>query len=204
MLIQIKFNKINKTTRIATIHKLNQIVTFSDSFLVLPTDDYFHRCWCFYEWSAAVFTGQQIQFHPNKFQNSEESLSFLSELMSSFHDSSNDDKPSKDQFIQKFIAYIETDKNLVWDNLMKVYDEETIIRYKKKLDTSRVRDWTIDQTCSWLTSIQFYQYQDAFKKHEINGPGLYNLYFEHQNLFQNDGDYQLVFFYFLHFYPIQK
>jgi len=64
MLIQIKFNKINKTTRVATIHKLNQIVTFSDSFLVLLTEDYFHRCWCFYEWSAAVFTGQQVQFYP--------------------------------------------------------------------------------------------------------------------------------------------
>ena len=172
---------------------MNQIVTFSDSFLVLPTDDYFHRCWCFYEWSAAVFTGQKVQFYPNKFQSSEESLSFLSELMSSFHDE-NDDKPSKDQFIQKFIAFIETDKNLVWDNLMKVYDEETIIRYQKKLDTSRVRDWSIDEVCSWLISIQFSQYQDTFGEHQINGLSLFNLYFEHQNLFHDEEDYQLVLF----------
>jgi len=171
-------------------------VTFSDSFLVLPTDDYFHRCWCFYEWSAAVFTGQQIQFYPNKFQSSEESLSFLSGLMSSFHDE-NDDKPSKDQFIQKFVAFIESDKNLVWDNLMKVYDEETIIRYKKKLDTTQIRNWTIDEVCSWLISIQFYQYQGIFREHGINGAVLFNLYFEHQNLFQSDEDYQKVSFSFL-------
>jgi len=167
-------------------------VTFSDSFLVLLTEDYFHRCWCFYEWSAAVFTGQQIQFYPNKFQSSEESLSFLSELMSSFHDQNHDDKPSKDQFIQKFVAFYESDKNLVWDNLMKVYDEETVIRYQKKLDTTQVRNWSIDEVCSWLITIQFYQYQDIFKKHQINGLSLYNLYFEHQNLFQNDEDYQKV------------
>jgi len=182
-------------------------VTFSDSFLVLPTEDYFHRCWCFYEWSAAVFTGQQIQFHPNKFQSSEESLSFLSELMSSFHDENNDDKPSKDQFIQKFVAFIENDKNLVWDNLMKVYDEETVIRYKKKLDTTQVRNWTIDEVCSWLISIQFFQYQDIFKQHEINGSSLFNIYFEHQNLFQNDEDYQLVlflFFFLISFFFIFK
>jgi len=119
--------------------------------------------------------------------------------MSSFHDENNDDKPSKDQFIQKFIAFIETDKNLVWDNLMKVYDEETVIRYKKKLDISRVRNWSIDEVCSWLISIQFSQYQDIFKNHEINGSFLFNLYFEHQNLFQNDEDYQLVLFLFFFF-----
>ena len=169
---------------------MNQIVTFSDSFLVLPTEDYFHRCWCFYEWSAAVFTGQKVQFYPNKFQSSEESLSFLSELMNSFH--GENDEPSKEKFIQKFVAFIETDKNLVWDNLMKVYDEETIIRYQKKLDTTQVRDWTIDQTCSWLISIRFSKYQDIFKKHRINGTSLFDLYFEHQNLFQNDEDYQKV------------
>jgi len=173
-------------------------VTFSDSFLVLPTDDYFHRCWCFYEWSAAVFTGQKIQFYPNKFQSSEESLSFLSELMSSFHDEV-DDKPSKDQFIQKFIAFIETDKNLVWDNLMKVYDEETIIIYKKKLDISQSRNWSTDEVCSWLISIRFSQYQDIFREYKINGASLLNLYFEHQNLFQNDEDYQKVFLFFSFF-----
>jgi len=165
-------------------------VTFSDSFLVLPTEDYFHRCWCFYEWSAAVFTGQKIQFYPNKFQTSEESLSFLSKLISSFHD--DNDQPSKDQFIQKFVAFIETDKNLVWDNLMKVYDEETIIRYKKKLDTTQVKNWTIDEVCSWLDSIQFSQHQDVFREHKINGPALFNLYFEHQILFQNEDYYQKV------------
>jgi len=177
-------------------------VTFSDSFLVLPTEDYFHRCWCFYEWSAAVFTGQKVQFYPNKFQTSEESLLFLSELMSSFHDENDDGKPSKVQFIEKFVAFIETDKNLVWDNLMKVYDEGTVIRYKKKLDTTQVRNWTINEVCSWLISIQFSQYQDTFGEHQINGASLLNLYFEHQNLFQNDEDYQLVlliFFFFLFF-----
>ena len=189
--------------RVDTIHKLNQIVTFSDSFLVLPTEDYFHRCWCFYEWSAAVFTGQKVQFYPNKFQSSEESLSFLSELMSSFHDENNDGKPSKDQFIQKFIAYIESDKNLVWDNLMKVYDEKTVMRYKKKLDTTQVRNWTINEVCSWLITIQFYQYQNTFKQHKIDGASLFELYFEHQNLFQNDEDYQRVlsFFFFFSFWP---
>jgi len=80
---------------------------------------------------------------------------------------------------------------------MKVYDEEIIIRYKEKLDTSQVRDWSIDKTCSWLTSIQFSQYQDIFREHKINGSFLFNLYFEHQGLFQNDEDYQKVLSFFL-------
>ena len=170
-------------------------MTFSDSFLVLPTEDYFHRCWCFYEWSAAVFTGQKIQFYPNKFQTSQESLSFISEKFVLFHHDNG--KPSKDHFIQNFIAFIESDKNLVWDNLMKVYDEETFIIYKEKLDTTQVRNWTIDEVCSWLTSIQFSQYQDIFKKYQINGASLFNFYFEHQNLFQDDEDYQKVLSFFL-------
>jgi len=142
----------------------------------------------------------KFNFIQNKFQTSEESLSFLSELMNSFHDE-NDDKPSKDQFIQKFIAYIESDKNLVWDNLMKVYDEGTVIRYKKKLDTTQVRNWIIDEVCSWLISIQFFQYQDIFKKHEIDGASLFNIYFEDQDLFQNDEDYQKVFLFSFFFIP---
>jgi len=118
--------------------------------------------------------------------------------MGSFHDE-NDDRPSKDQFIQKFIAYIESDKNLVWDNLMKVYDEETVIRYQKKLDTTQVRNWSIDEVCSWLISIKFSQYQYVFQEHKINGSSLFNLYFEHENLFQNDEDYKLVLSLFFSF-----
>jgi len=200
LFINLRIKKIKffflKKIRVATIYRLNQIIAFSDSFLVLLTDDYFYRCWCFYEWLTAVFTGQQIQFYPNKFQTSEESLlSFVSQLISSFHD--NNDQPSKDLFTQNFIAFLEDDKNLIWDNLMKVCDEETFIRYKNKLDTSQVRKWSIDETCFWLISIRFSQYQDIFREHQVTGASLFNLYFDHQDLFQDDEDYQKVLFLFL-------
>ena len=171
-------------------------MTFSDSFLVLQTKDYFHRCWCFYEWSAAVFTGQKVQLNPNNFLTPEESITFLANLFDSFH---VEDQASKSLFLQNFEAYKEVDKPFVWDNLMKIYDEEVVMRYRKKLDITQIRAWTIDQVCSWLVTIRFPQYQDKFREHQINGSHLFDLYFDHKNIFRKE-DHEKVSFILLFYF----
>ena len=200
------FDEESIRLRIGSVHKLNQIVVFSDTFLVLRTEDYFRRCWCFYEWSAAVFVSHQVQVFPpwssSDSQQNQDSFSFLASQFDLFHDQNNE--PSFEKFQTNFQASVESDKEVVWANFCGndadrkgIYDDEVVRRYRAKFDSEKLlRDWSSQDITKWLSTIRLEKYSQPFSDNQINGRSLFRLFSDDYWLITEQQDYLKVFFLF--------